>query len=151
MTTAFDVPAGLLIDRLASKLGDYESIKPPEWALFAKTGTHREKAPVRDDWWHVRAAAMMRKIYVKGSMGIERMSAEYGGRRDRGSAPYHAVRGSRKIAREVMKQLENSKLVKKDRGKGRTLTGEGQSLVDNTSHEILKELSVDNPELTKYL
>ena len=151
MTSANDVPAAKLIEKLAIKLNSYESIKPPEWANFVKTGTHREKAPVRNDWWQVRVAAMLRKVYLKGPIGVERLAAEYGGKSDHGSAPFHAVRGSRKIAREVVKQLEGSKLVKKDRGKGRIVTADGQSLVDNTSHELLKELAVENPELTKYL
>lgn len=151
MTTAYDVPATPLIEKLASKLTSYEAIKPPEWAMFVKTGTHREKAPVRNDWWQFRVAAVLRKVYLTGPIGVERLSAEYGGRCDHGSAPFHAVRGSRKIAREVVKQLEGAKLVKKDRGRGRTVTSDGQSLVDNTSHELLKELAVQNPELTKYL
>lgn len=151
MTSANDVPAAKLIEKLAMKLSSYESIKPPEWANFVKTGTHREKAPMRNDWWQVRVAAVLRKVYLKGPIGVERLAAEYGGRSDHGSAPFHAVRGSRKIAREVIRQLEGSKLVKKDRGKGRIVTADGQSLVDNTSHELLKELAVENPELTKYL
>jgi len=151
MTSANDVPAAKLIERLAAKLGSYEAIKPPEWANFVKTGAHREKAPVRNDWWQVRVAAVLRKVYLKGPIGIERLAAEYGGKSDHGSAPFHAVRGSRKIAREVVRQLENSKLVKKDRGKGRIVTPDGQSLVDNASHELLKELAVENPELSKYL
>jgi len=151
MTSAYDVPATPLIERLATKLSSYESIKPPEWAKFVKTGMHREKAPIRSDWWQIRVAAVLRKVYINGPIGVERLSAEYGGKCDYGSAPSHAVRGSRKVAREVVQQLETSKLVKKDRGKGRTVTTDGQSLVDNTSHELLKELAVENPELTKYL
>lgn len=151
MTTAYDVPANLLIERLATKLSSIEAIKQPDWARFVKTGTHREKAPMRDDWWQLRVAAVLRKIYIKGPIGAERISAEYGGKTDRGSAPYHAVRGSRQIARTVIKQLEASKLVRTERGRGRSCTSTGQSLIDNTSHEILKELAIKNPELTKYL
>jgi len=151
MTTVNDVPAGELIEKLAKILVDYEQIKPPEWASFVKTGRNREKAPIRSDWWHVRAAAVLRKIYVKGPIGIERLAAEYGGKCDHGSAPFHAVRGSRSIARELLKQLENSDLIKKERGAGRAITPKGQSIMDNASHEVLKNLAVDNPELTKYL
>ena len=151
MTTVYDVPADRFIDELASKLAEFEAIAAPEWAQFAKTGVHREKAPIRSDWWQVRAAAMLRKVYMKGPIGIERLAAEYGGRSDRGSAPYRAVRGSRSVAREILKQLEKSKLIKKERGVGRSITPAGQALVDNTSHELLKELSVERPELSKYL
>lgn len=151
MTTANDVPATLLIERLATKLSSYEAIKQPDWAKFAKTGTHREKSPTRVDWWQMRAAAVLRKVYLKGPIGVERLAAEYGGRCDNGSAPYHAVRGSRALARAMIKQLEASKLIKIERGRGRSVSNSGQSLVDNTSHEVLKELAVNNPELTKYL
>jgi len=151
MTTAYDVPASLLIERLATKLSSYDAVKQPEWAKFVKTGSHREKAPVRTDWWQLRVAAVLRKVYVKGPIGIERLAAEYGGRCDHGSAPYHAVRGSRAIARAVIKQLEASKLVRTERGRGRLISNSGQSLIDNTSHEVLKELSASNPELAKYL
>lgn len=61
------------------------------------------------------------------------------------------MRGSRAIARNVVKQLESSKLIKAERGRGRSITSTGQALIDNTSHEVLKELAVNNPELTKYL
>lgn len=151
MTTVYDVPAIQLIERLAMKLADFKAVTPPEWASFIKTGVHREKAPLRKDWWQVRTAAMLRKIYIKGPIGIERLAAEYGGKIDRGSAPYHAVRGSRSVAREILKQLEKSNLVKKERGVGRSVTPTGRSLLDNTSHEILKELVIDRPELTKFL
>jgi len=151
MTTIFDVPADRLIERLATKLTGYDGITPPEWASFVKTGTHRERAPVREDWWHVRAAAVLRKVYIKGPIGIERLAAEYGGRSDRGSSPYHAVRGSRALIREMLQQLEKSTLVKKERGIGRSITDTGRSLVDNTSHEILKEMSSEDPRLSKYL
>jgi len=151
MTTANDVPATLLIERLATKLTSYEAIKQPDWAKFVKTGAHREKAPTREDWWQLRVAAVLRKVYLKGPIGVERLAAEYGGRCDHGSAPYHAVRGSRALARAVIKQLESTKLIKIERGRGRSVSNSGQSLVDNTSHEVLKELAVSNPELTKYL
>jgi small subunit ribosomal protein S19e len=151
MTTANDVPATLLIERLATKLTGYEAIKQPDWAMFAKTGTHREKSPAREDWWTLRAAAVLRKIYLKGPIGVERLAAEYGGKTDKGSAPYHAVRGSRALARAMIKQLETSKLIKIERGRGRSISNSGQSLVDNTSHEVLKELAASNPELAKYL
>jgi small subunit ribosomal protein S19e len=151
MTTAYDVPANKLIERLATKLTSYDAIKQPDWAKFAKTGTHREKGPSRTDWWTLRVAAVLRKVYMNGPIGVERLAAEYGGRRDHGSAPYHAVRGSRALARAVIRQLEASKLVKTERGRGRSVSNTGQSLVDNTSHEVLKELAASNPELTKYL
>ncbi|TLZ90747.1 MAG: 30S ribosomal protein S19e, partial [Methanobacteriota archaeon] len=36
MTTAYDVPPVLLIERLKEKLQSEGKIKPPEWASFAR-------------------------------------------------------------------------------------------------------------------
>src|SRR2546430_15788503 len=62
MTTAYDVPPTLLIERLKDRLQKEGKIKPPEWAPFARTGVHTEKAPVQPDWWYRRVAAVLRKV-----------------------------------------------------------------------------------------
>ena len=58
MTTAYDVPPGLLIERLKDRLQAEGKIKPPEWAPFARSGVNTEKAPVQKDWWYRRVAAV---------------------------------------------------------------------------------------------
>ena len=151
MATAYDVPAEKLVPRLAEELRKVDTLKPPAWAMFVKTGRHREKSPIRDDWWFVRSAAVLRKIYIDGPIGTTRIAAAFGGKADRGSKPDKAVRGSRAIARTAMKQLENSQLVQRDKDGGRIVTGKGRKLVDGLSTELLKEMAAKNPELTKYL
>jgi len=151
MATAFDVPANRLIPRLAEELKKIETIKPPEWAFYVKTGRHREKSPVNDGWWYVRSAAVLRKLYVEGPLGTTRLAAMYGGTSDRGSKPDKAVSGSRSIARVTVQQLEKSQLIQKDKNGGRAVSSKGRKLVDNLSTQILKEMAAQNPELTKYL
>jgi small subunit ribosomal protein S19e len=151
MATAFDVPASRLIPKIAEELKKLETIKPPEWAAFVKTGRHREKSPVDDAWWYTRSAAVLRKLYVEGPMGSARLAAAYGGRADRGSKPNKAVRGSRSISRVTVQQLEKSQLIQKDRDGGRAVSSKGRKLVDNLSTQILKDMAAQNPELTKYL
>ena len=151
MATAYDVPADKLITRLAQELGKIDTLQPPAWAIFVKTGRHREKSPAKDGWWHVRSAAVLRKIYIEGPIGTTRIAAAFGGKADRGSKPDKAVRGSRAIARTTVKQLEKSQLVQKDKDGGRVVTGKGRKLVDGLSTELLKEMAAQNPELTKYL
>ncbi len=150
MTTVYDVPPGLLIERLKDQLEKDAKIKPPEWAKFARTGVHTEKAPVQRDWWFRRVASVLRKVYLNGPIGSARLAAEFGGRRDDGSAPYHPRRGSRSVAREAMQQLESLGYLSKAEKKGRTITPAGRKLLDNLSHEILLEMAKSNPELTKY-
>ena len=151
MATAYDVPADKLIPRLAEELEKIDALKPPAWAMFVKTGRHREKSPVNDSWWHVRSAAVLRKIYIEGPIGTTRIAAAFGGKADRGSKPNKAVRGSRAIARTTVKQLEKGQLVQRDKDGGRIITGKGRKLVDGLSTELLKEMAAQNPELTKYL
>jgi small subunit ribosomal protein S19e len=150
MTTVYDVPPDVLISVVARDLRKSKKVRPPEWASFVKTGTHREKAPVERDWWYTRMAAILRKVYVRGPVGTERLAAEFGGRRDRGSAPYHPTKGGRSIVRECLNQLEALGYVQKVDKKGRVITPRGQSYLDNKAHEILARLSKERPELAKY-
>ena len=82
MTTVYDVPADLLIKRVAEKLKSM--VKPPEWAKYVKTGVHKQRAPEQEDWWYIRLASILRRVYIDGPVGIERLRTYYGGRKRRG-------------------------------------------------------------------
>ncbi len=151
MATAYDVPAEKLIRKIAEELKKMETIAPPDWAPFVKTGRHREKSPAENDWWHIRTAAVLRKIYVDGPVGTTRLAAEYGGKADRGSKPNKAVRGSRSISRLTVQQLEKSQLVQKQKDGGRVVTAKARKMIDGLSTQILKDMAAVNPELSKYL
>ena len=150
MTTVYDVPTQLLIDMAADKLQEFPEIAAPEWATDVKTGTHVETQPVQENWWHIRTAAVLRKVYVYGPIGTERLSGQFGGARDRRAKPYHAVKGSRAIIRGCLKQLEAAGLIQADKNRGRVVTPKGQSMLDNTAREVMKGLASKDPELSKY-
>lgn len=150
MTTAYDVPADALIKKIAEKLKQDKTFTPPEWARFVKTSLHSENPPMDPDWWYTRCASILRKVYIRKSIGIERLRAEYGGKKDKGSKPYRAVKGSGSIVRKALQQLEEAGYVTKIKGKGRVITPKGQSFVDNTAHEVKLELEEQIPELKKY-
>jgi small subunit ribosomal protein S19e len=151
LTTVFDVPAEKLIDLAAQRLQAMAEVKPPEWASFAKTGVHREKPPVRKDWWHVRSAAILRKVYLNGPIGTERLAAAFGGNQDRGSSPKHARKSSRSVVRKSLQQLKAAGLVQDEsKNKGKIITAKGQSFLDNAAHEVMKDLAAKRPELAKY-
>jgi small subunit ribosomal protein S19e len=151
MTHPNDVPTAVLLPKLATELRSRKAVTPPPWATFAKTGVHKQRAPTQTDWWYLRSASVLRKIYLQGYVGIERLSAEYGGKRDRGSAPYHARTGSRSILREIVHQLEKAGLVQPYKTKGRRVSPEGQKLLDSLARDILKGMASERPELAKYL
>jgi small subunit ribosomal protein S19e len=146
-----DVPPSAYLPKLADELRSRNAVTPPAWAPFAKTGVHKQKAPVQVEWWYLRSASVLRKIGLKGPIGVEHLADEYGGKRDRGSAPYHARSGSRSIAREIVQQLQGAGLVRSDKNRGRRLTAEGQKLIDTVARDVLKGLAEKQPELAKYL
>lgn len=151
MSQASDVPPSELLPRVASELRARGAVAPPPWASFAKTGAHKQQAPVQPDWWYLRSASVLRKIQRHGTVGVSRLSGEYGGKRDRGSAPYHARSGSRSVLREIIQQLQSAGLVQPFRNRGRRVTPEGQRLLDHAAREALKQLVEKHPELAKYL
>lgn len=151
MTHAVDVPAARLLPRIAAELKGRDLVRPPPWSSFAKTGVSRQQAPTQPDWWYLRSASVLRKVYLKGAIGVEHLAAEYGGRRDRGSAPYHARSGSRSVAREIVQQLEKAGLLRTIKNRGRGLSPAGQRLLDTASRAALQELVEGRPELAKYL
>jgi len=150
MTTVYDVPAKEFIDALAKKLKTEKIIQIPEENIYSRTGVDKENPPMNKDWWHARCASILRKIYVSNVIGIEHLRAEYGGKRDRGSKPYKARSGSGTIVRRALQQLEKAGYVKKIKGKGRSLTPKGISILDNTADEVIKDVSDYYPGLEKY-
>jgi len=146
-----DVPPAVFLPQLATELRNRQAVAPPPWATFVKTGVHKQRAPVQTDWWYLRSASVLRKIYLKGHVGIARLSAEYGGKRDRGSAPYHTRTGSRAILREIVHQLEKSGLVQPYKTRGRRVSPAGEKLLTTVSRDVLEKLAADRPELAKYL
>ena len=151
MTHPTDVPPSALLPKLAGQLKAQNLVRPPVWASFVKTGVHKQRAPSQGDWWYLRSASVLRKIYLHGTTGVARLAADYGGKRDRGSAPYHARTGSRAVLREIVHQLEKSGLVQPYKNRGRRLSAQGQQLLDVTSRDVLKGLAEKQPELAKYL
>ena len=151
MTTVYDVPARPFLASLADHLRGEGKVLPPDWAPFVRTGVHTEKAPVDSDWWHLRVAAVLRKVYLRGPIGTTRLAAEFGGRRDDGSAPYHARRGSRAIARYALQVLEGAGYLRPEEKAGRVVSPEGQRTMDRIAHDVLVRLAAERPELAKYL
>ncbi len=150
MTTVHDVPPKELINAVAKKLQNDKTITIPEANLYSRTGVSKENPPTDKNWWYTRCASILRKIYINSVIGIERLRAEYGGKRDQGSKPYKARSGSGSIVRRAVQQLEKAGYVTRIKGKGRVLTPKGRSFLDNTSNEVMKNIQDYYPELKKY-
>jgi small subunit ribosomal protein S19e len=146
----YDIPKTELIERASKELQKNPAIQPPAWAIFAKTGMHKQRQPVRDDWWFVRAAAVLRRLSdVDGPIGVQKLRTVYGGRKNRGHSPERFYPGSGNILRKIFQQLEKAGLAKKvEKGlhKGRMITPAGFSLLGKIADAYMKEHNITLPK-----
>ncbi len=151
MITPYDIPASSFIKKLAKYIRDnIDEVQPPEWAIVAKTGSHVEKQPQNPAWWYTRSASILRKVYVHGPIGLEKLRADYGGRKDFGTKPEHAVKAAGNNIRKILQQLEAAGFVQKTSSKGRTMTPKGRKLLKEVAENLHKELVKEIPALKKY-
>jgi len=151
LITPYDVPASKFIEKVAKYLKEnVDEINPPPWASIVKTGTHIQRQPQNLDWWYIRCASLLRKIYVHGPVGVEKLRAEYGGRKDYGVRPEHAAKASGAVIRKALQQLEAAGLIETFKTRGRRVTREGRKLLQELAEELKKGLAKELPELEKY-
>lgn len=151
MPTPYDIPAQIFIEKLARYVKDnIDQVTPPPWAPYVKTGSFATRQPQDPDWWFTRCASILRKTYTKGPIGVERLRAQYGGRKDGGVRPEHVRKGAGGNIRKVFQQLEAAGLVENLKGQGRVLSSEGRRLLDTIATELKVELQKKIPELAKY-
>ena len=135
MTTVYDVRADALIAKAAEDLKG--KVEAPGWAGFVKTSVAKEKPPQEDDWWYVREASILRKIYVNGPIGISRLRDLYKSKKNRGVRPEKSKPAGGKITRLAVQQLEGLGFVKKAKAnKGREITSQGRSYLDNLAKQV---------------
>ncbi len=134
MPTAYDVKPGELIKKATDELKKTAIIKKPPWANFVKTSPARERIPVDKDWWYVRAASILRKLYTTDkAIGTNKLRNFYGGKKNRGHKPERFYPGSGKIIRTILQQLEKAELIKQiTEGvhKGRKISSKGKKFLD---------------------
>lgn len=149
MAKAYDVPADVLIDRLADILKQ-EGITVPDWIPFVKTGSHADKPPQNRDWWYVRCASILRKIYLHGPIGINGLRSEYGGGKpsDYGAAHHRYAGGA--IIRNAVHELERLNYIQKSAKNGRIVSKDGMKKLDVLASSILSEMIIKNPQLRIY-
>lgn len=150
MVKVHDVPADRFIERLAATLKEDPNIKPPTWSQFTKTGSHAERNPLDKDWWYVRCASLLRKVYVHGPIGLTDLKSAYGGNKQIGYSLAHHRDAGGSAVRKALQQLEAAGYIIKVEGKGRMITQEGMKKMDNLSKQIHKEIVQIMPELKRY-
>lgn len=127
-----------LVNATAEKLSAMQEMAPPAWSRFAKTGTSKQRSPDAPNWWSVRAASVLRRIYVDGPVGTSRLRTVYGSRKHRGTKREHFYKASGAVIRKILQQLESAGMIKKtDKPKkGRVITPKGQKFLDNLAKTV---------------
>jgi small subunit ribosomal protein S19e len=134
------VEPGTLIKTVAEKLKEYPEITPPQGSEFWKTAFFKELAPLdSENFWYIRCASLLRKVNKLGPIGVNRLRKFYGGRNRRGPGLNHSAKGSGKIVRVALQQLEDAKLITRTEKNGRKLSSEGKSLLERTAYSILRK------------
>ncbi len=139
MTKVFEMDAQEYNLKLAEALKQIPEFDEPEWAQFVKSSPSKER-PIDDpNFWHKRAASILRQIYKMKIVGVNRLRTKYGSKKNRGYRPEIFQKASGKIIRTILQQsdkigfTEIAKDVKDVRSKkpGRQLTAKGKQFMED--------------------
>ena len=138
MVSIYELNAHKYNKKLAEALKKIPEFEKPEWSEFVKTSPSKERPTDEVDFWHKRAASILRQIYKKGVIGVNRLRTKYGSKKNRGMKPEKFVRSGGKIIRTILQQSDSAgfteiaKAIKGSRRKkpGRQLTQKGKSFLE---------------------
>jgi small subunit ribosomal protein S19e len=134
--TVKDVAPAKFIAAFAAYLKKSGKVEVPAWTDLVKTGTHKELAPYDQDWFYVRTAAVARKIYIQGGIGVGKITKYFGGGKKLHTAT-HFVRGSGSVARAALKALHKLGFIEADKNGGRKITAAGQRDLDRIARSVV--------------
>ena len=138
MNPIYDLNAQEYNLKLAEALKKIPEFEAPEWVAFVKSSPSKER-PIEDsDFWHKRAASILRQIYRQSIVGVNRLRTKYGSKKNRGFAPERFKRAGGKIIRTILQQsdkagfTEIAKDIKgiKSKKPGRQLTPKGKDFLE---------------------
>ncbi len=124
--------------KLAEALKKIPEFKKPEWVEFVKSGPAKER-PIEDlDFWHKRAASILRQLYRRKVVGVNRFRTKYGSKKNRGYKPEEFRKAGGKIIRTILQQSDKAgftEIMKQIRGvrerkPGRQLTEKGKKFLE---------------------
>ena len=138
MNTVYELNSQEYNLKLAEALKKIPEFEQPEWSKFVKSGPSKER-PIEDiDFWYKRTASILRQIYKKDIVGVNRLRTKYGSKKNRGMKPERFKKASGKIIRIILQQsdkagfTEIAKEIKGVRSKkpGRQLTKKGKEFLE---------------------
>jgi len=92
----------------------------------------------------------LRKIYAHEPIGLEKLRADYGGRKGFSVKPNHASKAGGSNIRKILQQLELAGLIQTAKPQGRKMAPKGRKLLQEVAEDLQKEIVKIAPELSKY-
>ncbi len=139
MVSVYELDSHEYNRKLAEALKKIPEFKSPEWVEYVKSGVSKER-PIEDvDFWHKRAASILRQIYRKGTLGVNRLRTKYGSKKNRGMKPEKFVKSGGKIIRTILQQSDKAGFTEialpvrgiRRKKPGRVLTAHGKKFLED--------------------
>lgn len=146
MTKVEKVCPTKFIEKLSVSLKEEKNIQAPPETEYIKTGHGKELAPTNPNWYYVRVASVLRKLYMEQLTNPEKatygfgtlwFARVYGGAKNNGHKPSHTVTGSKSLVRRILQTLEAAKLVSQVPKGGRKLTSMGMTYLEEIAGKAL--------------
>ena len=136
--SVYEMDAQKYNELLAEALKKIPEFKQPEWISYVKSGPSKERPIESSDFWYKRAASILRQLYRKKIVGVNRLRTKYGSKKNRGMKPEKFKKSGGKIIRVILQQADSAgftELVKKIKGvrerkPGRQLTEKGKKFLE---------------------
>jgi len=134
MTSIYDLDFNVKLAEALKKIPEFEV---PEFMDYVKSSPNKQRPPFDADFWYKRAASILRQLYIRKVVGVNRLKTRYGGKKNRGQKPEKFTKAGGKIIRTILQQAEKAGLVEKISGKkvGRSLTAQGRKLIEGIENE----------------
>ncbi len=140
MKSGFDVDQKKLVKSIAEEFKNKKILVPPSWAKFVKTSPAKDRPPEQQDWWFLRGASILRRMYIdRKPIGVSKLRRIYGDKSKNTYSSHHFKTASGAIIRKLLQQLEAASLIQKSNLKnhaGRMISSKGISFIDKISKGI---------------
>lgn len=94
--------------KLAEALKKLPEFEKPEWIEFVKSGPSKERPIEEEDFWYKRAASILKQIYKKKILGVNRLRTKYGSKKNRGMRQEKFNKAGGKIIRTILQQCDKA-------------------------------------------
>eukprot|EP01108_Squamamoeba_japonica_P002673 TRINITY_DN22_c0_g1_i1.p2 TRINITY_DN22_c0_g1~~TRINITY_DN22_c0_g1_i1.p2 ORF type:complete len:158 (+),score=63.98 TRINITY_DN22_c0_g1_i1:127-600(+) len=136
--TVKDIDPQEFVIALAKYLKRSGKIRVPKYAEYAKTGHYKTMPPNDPDWFFIRTAALARRVYMRGGVGVGWLSRAIGTAASAHRTPRHRVKAAHGNIRHALQALETLGMVQKDKEGGRSITSAGRRDLDRIAVRLAK-------------